>query len=184
MATLGSLLTSSVYIQQTLNKKDLDTDRRRTLAINQGLCFIIPTICAYLVDKYINNWIKKNEYRYSGLSENKIAIANRDGKKDVAEKIQKDLGKKLKGVRILASLATFSLIYRYITPVIITPIANKIGDKINEKKHQKQEQKTITVDFKPEPVKQEQTNQKPIIIDFKPEIADNNSQSEKYAKSA
>ena len=29
---------------------------------------------------------------------------------------------------------TFTLIYRYAVPVIITPIANKIGDKINAKK--------------------------------------------------
>ncbi len=148
MATIGSLLTSSVYIQQTLNKKDLDSDRRKTLAINQGLCFIIPTICAYTVDKFLTNWIKKNEYRYSGLQENKIALAKRDGKKEVAEIIQKDLGTKLRGVRILASLATFTLIYRYVTPVIITPIANSIGNRISQKDKVKEPKSVNNVDFK------------------------------------
>ena len=148
MATIGSLLTSSVYIQQTLNKKDLDSDRRKTLAINQGLCFIIPTICAYTVDKFLSNWIKKNEYRYSGLQENKIALAKRDGKKEVAEIIQKDLGTKLRGVRILASLATFTLIYRYVTPVIITPIANSIGNRISQKDKVKEPKSVNNVDFK------------------------------------
>ena len=44
------------------------------------------------------------------------------------------MGTKKNGVRILADLMTFTLIYRYVVPVLITPIANKIGDKINAKK--------------------------------------------------
>ena len=60
------------------------------------------------------------------------------GNKDNAEKILKSLNKKVAGVRTLASLAVFTIIYRYATPVLITPIANKIGDRINAKKEEKQ----------------------------------------------
>ena len=132
MATLGSLITSSVYVQRTLSNKDLDIERRRTLAINQILCFFIPTIAAYTVDSLIKGWTKAKEYRYSGLQEQKKALAEFEGK--VVKGISKDLGKSLKGVRILASLATFTLIYRYATPVIITPIANWLGDRLNARK--------------------------------------------------
>lgn len=145
MATLGSLITSSVYVQQTLTKKDLDPERRRTLAINQILCFFIPTIAAYTVDKMIKNWTKKQEYGYSGLLEHTADIAKYEGRIADSEKIYKGLGEKLKGVRILATLATFTLIYRYATPVIITPIANKIGEMVNNKKHKHQNETQKTV---------------------------------------
>ncbi len=132
MATLGSLITSSVYVERTLTNKDLDVERRRTLAINQILCFFIPTIAAYTVDSLIKGWTKNKEYRYSGLQEQKKALADYEGK--AVKGMSKDLGKSLKGVRILASLATFTLIYRYATPVIITPIANWLGDRLNARK--------------------------------------------------
>lgn len=152
MATLGSLITSSVYVEQTLTKKDLDSDRRRTLAINQILCFIIPTICAYTVDKLIGNWVKNTEYRYSGLQERQMDIKTLKGEKFDRKALEKDLGTKLRGVRTLATLATFTLIYRYVTPVLITPIANMIGDKITEKKKAEAQQtpQTMKVDFNAE----------------------------------
>ena len=58
MSTIGSLITSSVYVQQTLSKKDLDNDKRTTLAINQILCFFVPTFLAYTADSTLNNFVK------------------------------------------------------------------------------------------------------------------------------
>ena len=54
--------------------------------------------------------------------------------KDNANKILEGLSKKVTGVRTLASLAVFTIIYRYATPVLITPVANWIGDKMSSKK--------------------------------------------------
>ena len=134
MATLGSLITSSVYVQQTLTKKDLDEEKRRTLAINQGLCFVIPTICAYTVNNLISKKVKETEYRYAGKRQHMqdVAKINKDSNFDF-KKFKEASGTKLKGIRILASLATFTLIYRYLTPVLITPLANWIGNLINSK---------------------------------------------------
>ena len=145
MTAFGSLITSSVYMQQTLTNKELDPDRRRTLSINQGLCFVVPTAAAYTVDKVINNWVKQNEYRYSGQYQHEIDIAKREGKdaKEVAKKAA-TLSKKLKGFRTLASITVFALIYRYFTPVIMTPVANWFGDRINAKKA---EQRAMEVDI-------------------------------------
>lgn len=140
MVTAGSFLTSGMYVQQTLNKKELDPEKRKTLAINQTLCFIVPTIAAYTVDHLLNDWVKKREYRYSGLQDYKAEMAKIEGKsKEEIEKITGGLSNRLKGVRILAGLATFTLIYRYATPVLITPIANKIGDWVNARNAAKKE---------------------------------------------
>ena len=147
MATLGSLITSSVYVQRTLTNKDLDADRRRTLAINQALCFFIPTIAAYTVDHALKDWTKKQEYKYSGWQEHKTDIAKFEGKVLNKKEVAKELGQKLKGVRILSSLATFTLIYRYATPVIITPIANWIGDRINTKKAEQAKEIALNTDY-------------------------------------
>ena len=126
MSALGSFVTSSVYVQQTLTKKELDTQRRRTLAINQILCFIIPTAAAYWVDGRLKNFTKNQiEYRYGGIQEQAHAQAWLEGKATTG--VVEDLGKRLKGVRILAGLMTFTLIYRYATPVLITPFANWLG---------------------------------------------------------
>ena len=137
MATFGSLLTSGMYVTRTLNKDDLEPDRRRTLAINQALCFVVPTIAAYTVNKLINKWVKEQGYRYTGLKNkelNDVQFGKLQGEaKDEAVKIVNDKLKKTKGIRILASLTVFTLIYRYVTPVIITPIANWIGNKINNR---------------------------------------------------
>ena len=140
MTTLGSLITSGVYVQRTLSNKDMDPERKKTLAINQALCFFVPTAAAYYVDSKLNNWVKNKGYRFTGLQKQMIAKAKSEGK-DVGE-MKAALGNKIKGVRILASLATFTLIYRYLTPVLITPVANWIGDKLNERSKAK-EQKVV-----------------------------------------
>lgn len=143
MVALGSLITSGTYVQRTLTNKDLDPDRRRTLAVNQALCFFVPTFAAYSVDKLINEAVKKNEYRYTGLKLHDLEMDKIAGKltPQVEADAYKSLGKKAKGVRVLASLAVFTLIYRYATPVLITPIANKIGDWWNARIAAKKEQK-------------------------------------------
>lgn len=134
LTTLGSFITSSVYVHQTLTKKDLDPERRKTLAINQGLCFVVPTIAAYSVDKIIRDWTKAKEYRFSGLQERKIEMTRFKGDIQKATEMEANLGNKLKGIRVLASLSVFTLIYRFATPVLITPVANWISNKINENK--------------------------------------------------
>lgn len=139
MATLGSFITSGVYMYKTLTNKNLDSDKRKTLSINQLLCFIIPTACAYGVDHYMKDFNKNMEYRYSGLKEQQMALGKLTPEQ--CEKLKKSFGNKLKGFGALAGLATFTLIYRYITPVLITPVANKIGDWMNSRKAKEAEQK-------------------------------------------
>lgn len=131
LMTLGSFITSGVYMNRTLNNKNLDKERRRTLAINQLLCLIIPTIAAYSVDKVINKHVKNFEYRVTSKMNYAKKIAEIT-KKEVPN-FAKNPGN-AKGFRIISSIGVFALIYRYLTPVLITPCANKIGEHLNAKK--------------------------------------------------
>ena len=128
MATLGSAITSGVYMARTLENKDLDDEKKKTLAINQGLCFVIPTIGAYTVNHFLLDFKKNLGYGYSGFKEQQKALGKLSPKK-LAE-LESKHGDRLKGIGPLASLFTFTLIYRYITPVLVTPFANWLGNKL------------------------------------------------------
>ena len=136
MMTLGSFITSGVYVNRTLNKKEFDPERKVTLAINQGLCFLIPTIAAYTVNLMLDKKIKKFEYRVSNKMQYARDLAKIEGKE--IPKFARDM-KNVKGIRILSAIGVFTLIYRYLTPVAVTPLANKIGDRWNAKSASKKE---------------------------------------------
>ena len=146
LATIGSVLTSATYMYRTWHNDDLDPKSRKTLTVNQGLCCIIPAICAYTVSKYLTNFKKKFEYTYCGLKEQQIALGQIS--KEEAETLKKSFGDKLKSINALGSLITFTLIYRYLTPVVITPIANWMGRKFNGDDKPK-EQKAQEIVMKP-----------------------------------
>lgn len=139
---LGSFIQSGVYVSRTLKNKEMDEDRKKTLAINQILCFVIPTIAGYTVNKFLGKAVKKVGYRYSTLMKQRIADlkASGDAKKlEKATEINDKLGKNIKAVGSLSRLASFTLIYRYLTPVLVTPIANMLGDKHIANKKAKEE---------------------------------------------
>ena len=136
---VGSLVTSSAYMAATLKNKDIEKKNGRTLAINQGLGFIIPTIAAYTVDSLLGSFNKTLEYAYSGKVRKRIAEAKITQKE--ADIANEQLSRRLKGFRALMPIVTFTMIYRYIVPVAITPLANKMGNWLNAKLDKKEETK-------------------------------------------
>lgn len=64
--TAGSLVTSGLYMEKTLTNDKLDKDRKKTLAVNQGLTFILSTIGAYTLDKYLKNWWENVTAKFVG----------------------------------------------------------------------------------------------------------------------
>ena len=142
MATLGSFLTSAVYFIRTITNKDLDPEKRNTLGINQIGCFVVPTGCAYGVDHGLRKFNKNMEYRYSGLKRQQMALGKISPEKCAA--LEKSLGTKLKCFGALMGLATFTTIYRYATPVLITPVANKLGDWWNNRNKGKNQESVIS----------------------------------------
>ena len=128
---VGSLVTSSAYMAATLKNKDIEKKNGRTLAINQGLGFVIPTIAAYATDSLLRGFNKTLEYGYSGIVRDKQAALKLT--EEQAAVANERLSRTLKGFRALMPIVTFTMIYRYIVPVAITPLANNIGNWLNAK---------------------------------------------------
>lgn len=164
---VGSLITSGMYMKKTLSNKDLDKDRKRTLAVNQGLTFAVSTAGAYFLDSKLNNWWDKVTVKYAGAKFNDETFAktfidqNKQNKKAgkallkgkeyieknikkylVDDKDIKNFKSQIKGMGVLKSMLVFALVYRYIVPVAVTPIANKIGDKLVANKKAKETSKS------------------------------------------
>ena len=172
MAILGSIVISGMYMTQTLRNKDLDEDRRKTLAINQGLTFVMATLGSVTIDKSLDKWWEKQTEKYAvsrtgdtKLPE-KIKAINDKAIKKAEEELGKPLKKftkkekkkhlkltntlkyvednlenadlevKLKGMGVLKKLIIFGTVYRFLSPVAVTPLANMIGNKIVAKKEE------------------------------------------------
>lgn len=61
---LGSVITSGLYMQRTLNNKNMDKDRRNTLAVNQFLTLVLSTAGSYTLDKYLKGWWENVTAKY------------------------------------------------------------------------------------------------------------------------
>lgn len=151
-AAVGSAITSGLYMYKTLDNDKLDKDRKQTLAINQGLTFGISTIGAYALDKSVDNWWQKIMAQYAGiqLGDNKLAEKFKTAEKGLNEfikeqhpgKLTEQLAKRLDGMNLVKKMFVFGMVYRYLVPVLVTPIANKIGEHRIAQKKAQEAQKT------------------------------------------
>lgn len=152
LIVLGSTLLSGFYIIKTLNNKDMDEKRRKTLALNQTLVYGVSTILAYAFD----NWAMKKIDKVA----DKFVELNKDGDVTILKKfypLEKEIQKanpqelvelyskqieKWKGAFGLAkSIMIGGLVYRFIAPVVVTPIANAISNKLQANKQAGQQPK-------------------------------------------
>lgn len=120
LSALTSVILSSFYVEKTLKNKDLDPQKRKTLAINQGSVCALSTLFAYTFDKLANKKVEEVINKFCAIN--------------LKTERAQDLGKYKDGIRAASSMMIFGLMYRFIAPVIVTPIANAIGNKLNEKK--------------------------------------------------
>lgn len=120
LIVLGSTILSGFYIKKTLENKDLDAKRRKTLAINQAAVWALSTVSAYTID----GLIKK---KFSTFVD-KFMAANSHFNNDVIE-----IERYKKGLSQARTAIVMGFVYRFLAPVVVTPIANAIGNKVNEK---------------------------------------------------
>ena len=122
LIVLGSTLLSGFYMIKTLNNKNMDEEKRKTLAINQGLTYVLSTIMAYTFD----NWARNT------FTEKIINKFEKVNKGIVNEKEMKMLKS---GFGIARTIIIVDTVYRFIAPVIVTPFANYIGNHLNKNKN-------------------------------------------------
>ena len=65
MSALGSTLISGMYVMRTLQNDKLDPEKRKTLAINDGLTWVLSTAGAYLLDSKLGNLCDKATTRFA-----------------------------------------------------------------------------------------------------------------------
>ena len=117
MSTAGSFVTTAVYANRTLNNDKLDKKRARTLALNQVMVTALSTVGGYLINGKLDKFSKSLGY--------KCREANQGSAK---------LTKRMQGFNIAKQLLIFSMMYRYVAPVLVTPLASKVGKCIDNKK--------------------------------------------------
>jgi hypothetical protein len=125
LSALNGMIISGMYVVRTLKNDKLDPERKSTLAVNQATVSIVSTVLGYFFDAKANKKIDKLAQKFQA--------ANFD-------KAPAKLAECTNGIKAATSMMIFGLVYRYISPVLVTPIANKIGNAINAHKHAKAEQ--------------------------------------------
>ncbi len=98
---VGSVITSGMYMKQTLTNKNMDKDRRQTLAVNQLFTLILSTVGAYTLDGKLKSWWGKQHEKFIKLSDNgKAAWEGMEAKnkeiKASNEAINEDITSKVK----------------------------------------------------------------------------------------
>lgn len=115
LSTLGSVILSSLYVKKTLDNDKLDPNKKKTLAINQASVWVVSTILGYtfngVVNKKVDKFVSEFEKRNNG---------------------DEHLSKYIEGIKIAKTVMIFDIVYRYLAPVVVTPIANHIGNKLQE----------------------------------------------------
>lgn len=142
LQSLEAAMVSSIYMKRTVTNKNLEKKERKTLAINQGMSLVLSTIGAYTFNSSLDQMNKKLETKYIALEEAKMLKAKNSVNAEKLAQMQKSLCTKLSGFRTVMPIITFSLIYRYISPVLITPFANKLGHVLNARADKKQAMQT------------------------------------------
>lgn len=90
MSTVTSAVISSVYMQRTLTNNNLEEDKKKVLAVNQGLTFLISTIASYALDDKLENWWQRVTAKFIGVKSDDKEFANNFNKAqaEVAQKIK------------------------------------------------------------------------------------------------
>lgn len=123
LSALTSIILSGFYVKKTLSNDNLDSRNKKTLAINQASVCAVSTISAYTFDKIINKKVEEIINKMQAINYGKIEPER--------------LGKIKDGVRSAASIMIFGVVYRFLAPVFVTPIANRIGNSMGKPKENK-----------------------------------------------
>lgn len=123
MSTAGSFVTTATYANRTLktmNRDEEEKKRAKVLALNQVMVTGVSTLGAYTFNKYLDKVSKNLGYKFREANQG-----------------HKNLSQRMKGFNIAKQLLIFAVMYRYVAPVIVTPLASKIGKCIENRKNEK-----------------------------------------------
>ena len=120
LSVLGAAATSGFYVRSTLKNDKLQKKERQTLALNQFLVFVVSTLGAYFANGKIGEVVENVRKKYIQYNQH-----------------NPKLGSRLNGFKTASGLLVFAMMYRYISPVVVTPIASGISKAIRGHKEAK-----------------------------------------------
>lgn len=138
LSTLGSIVTTYFYAsrtKKTLQKDEEQKKRAKTLMLNQWMVTGVSAAISYGANGALNKASKKLGYKFREANQGNAKLANR-----------------MKGFEVAKQLLIFTTTFRYIAPVIVTPLASKISkvwENHKAKKNGKVEQPQLA---QPQPV--------------------------------
>lgn len=125
MATAGSFVTTYFYANRTLktlNKDEEQKKRAKVLATNQVMVTGLSTLGAYGLNDALGSISKNLGYSFREANQGHAKLATR-----------------MKGFDIAKQLLIFTMMYRFVAPVIVTPLASKVGKVYQNYKAQNNE---------------------------------------------
>lgn len=124
---ISSVFLSSLYLVNTAQSKAIEKDRKPALMVNMALVCALSSICGYLVNGLVNKALDVFKMR--------VEVS------EIPKKFKGDKKAAFAGLSLALSIVVFQTMYRYIGPVLVTPLANKItgSGKKDSKKTDKQE---------------------------------------------
>lgn len=113
MSTAGSIVTTYFYAnrtKKTLNKDEEQKKRAKTLMLNQWMVTGVSTALGYGVNGALGKFSKNLGYKFREVNQGNPKLSSR-----------------MKGFDIAKQLLIFTVMYRYVAPVLVTPVASKIS---------------------------------------------------------
>lgn len=142
-----AIYLTSFYMYNTKKSKHIPENQKRPMMVNQALVATLCTSLGYIVDSKISKAFKgmqdfflvTNVIPIAEKSKDQVAKAvkaagNNTGAVEAALKMPlKKINAISSGISKLKSVLVFGFIYRYFSPVFITPIANRVSEYMDKK---------------------------------------------------
>ena len=110
-----SAILQTTHIINIMKNKEMPQERKETLAVNNALAFVIPTIGALTIDNSINRATNKIEKYIKKVNNNKLPE------------------KTLNGIKAAKSIFVITMMYKYAATIITTPMADVTTDWLRKK---------------------------------------------------
>ena len=139
---LESIYLTSFYMYNTKKSKAIPEDQKRPMMVNQALVTTLCTALGYTIDSKISKVFNKAKHIFTVSNVIKIAEKMKPQVEKAIKKAKnageikaplKDANGTANGISKLKSVLVFGFIYRYFSPVFITPIANRVSELFENK---------------------------------------------------
>ena len=147
---MESVYLTSFYMYNTHKSKSIPEDQKRPMMVNQALVTTLCTALGYTIDSKISKVFNKVKHIFTVANVVKIAkkmkpevkaalaAAKSEGERKAAiTKPLKFSNAIANGIPKLKSVLVFGFIYRYFSPVFITPIANRVSELFENKEEKR-----------------------------------------------